>query len=311
MRARAFFDNIDNHIWIELAKAQSSLRVCVAWINWEKHSHVLSRLASRGVKVELMYNADASNSRYMTAPPGIACFPVRMPGQAIMHNKFCVIDEAVVITGSFNWSRTAPKHFENIVVIENDFRLVKSYLHEFEDLKKHYFDLPKLPYIQCDEPRGNTVCRRNAFHIGILGRETGIYAESEISLYSVCENLHVRLIGREFMQSLHTDIGLLREDHYDDDLDYSREKMLHDYEIERDIDRKMEGAFLGTFNKSAHAVGYVAMLNEGYNLKYGADPEWAISMLWRHPCYRKTIPDVYEDDHGIGEILLDRCGRTY
>jgi len=36
-----------------------------------------------------------------------------------------------------NWSGNAWSHFENIVVVENDFKLVRAFMHEFEDLKAH------------------------------------------------------------------------------------------------------------------------------------------------------------------------------
>lgn len=41
--------------------------------------------------------------------------------EAIMHNKFAIIDNTTVITGSFNWTNAADKkNCENIVIIEKD-----------------------------------------------------------------------------------------------------------------------------------------------------------------------------------------------
>jgi phospholipase D len=41
--------------------------------------------------------------------------------EAIMHNKFAIIDNSTVITGSFNWTNAADKkNCENIVIIEKD-----------------------------------------------------------------------------------------------------------------------------------------------------------------------------------------------
>ena len=51
-----------------------------------------------------------------------------------MHNKFAVIDNKVLITGSFNWtSQAVNANQENIAVIENS-HLVKLYNQEFEKL---------------------------------------------------------------------------------------------------------------------------------------------------------------------------------
>ena len=50
-----------------------------------------------------------------------------------MHNKFCIIDKRIVITGSFNWSKPAMSNRENIVIIEN-LKEAKKYLKYFENL---------------------------------------------------------------------------------------------------------------------------------------------------------------------------------
>ena len=39
-----------------------------------------------------------------------------------MHNKYCVIDEKIVITGSFNWTAKAVSlNHENIVIIRDEY----------------------------------------------------------------------------------------------------------------------------------------------------------------------------------------------
>ncbi len=51
-----------------------------------------------------------------------------------MHHKFAVIDGAVVITGSFNWTAQAVKNNqENILFLENE-KVAKLYKDEFERL---------------------------------------------------------------------------------------------------------------------------------------------------------------------------------
>lgn len=55
-----------------------------------------------------------------------------------MHDKFAVIDEAVVLTGSFNWTSQAVKYNqENILFIQND-ELAKKYMDEFNKLWMGY-----------------------------------------------------------------------------------------------------------------------------------------------------------------------------
>ena len=55
-----------------------------------------------------------------------------------MHNKFAIIDEAVIITGSFNWTLSAStKNQENILILENK-QVVNSYLSEFNKLWNNF-----------------------------------------------------------------------------------------------------------------------------------------------------------------------------
>lgn len=51
-----------------------------------------------------------------------------------MHNKFAIIDDEIVMTGSFNWTTQAVKsNQENVIFIQNE-NLAKIYAEEFEKL---------------------------------------------------------------------------------------------------------------------------------------------------------------------------------
>lgn len=53
----------------------------------------------------------------------------------MVHHKFCIIDDKIVITGSYNWTYYAEnRNWENIIVIENE-ASVKAYIQEFEKIK--------------------------------------------------------------------------------------------------------------------------------------------------------------------------------
>ncbi len=58
--------------------------------------------------------------------------PVKLiTGKGIMHNKFCVIDDEIVITGSFNWTARADlENDENILIIRSR-EIAKEYKEEF------------------------------------------------------------------------------------------------------------------------------------------------------------------------------------
>ena len=125
MQAYAHFESIEQEIIQLLARAQISVRICVAWISPGKFQPVFSALSSRGVRIELIYNDDHINARSgVSLMQGVQLHPRNARRNALMHNKFCIIDDCTVITGSYNWSGNAANHYENIVVIHDNFSLV-------------------------------------------------------------------------------------------------------------------------------------------------------------------------------------------
>ena len=56
--------------------------------------------------------------------------------QSHMHHKFCVIDNRILMTGSFNWTRHASAmNYENITITTNK-ELVKQYQIYFNNMWK-------------------------------------------------------------------------------------------------------------------------------------------------------------------------------
>ncbi len=54
--------------------------------------------------------------------------------QSHMHNKYAIIDNKILVTGSFNWTWQAVKsNQENLIIVEKE-DLVKKYKDSFEKL---------------------------------------------------------------------------------------------------------------------------------------------------------------------------------
>ena len=61
-------------------------------------------------------------------------YVIRKKGDGLMHNKFLVVDERLVVTGSFNYSRSADtKNDEKLVFIYNK-DVAEKYSREFDEL---------------------------------------------------------------------------------------------------------------------------------------------------------------------------------
>lgn len=84
-------------------------------IGYSKH-HFLSE---REVNVKLDYTHQTYGNKY----------------EGIMHNKFAIIDNETLITGSYNWTHSAEKlNDENLLIIKDSKELIKTFTDEFTKL---------------------------------------------------------------------------------------------------------------------------------------------------------------------------------
>ncbi len=106
----------------ELGNAQSSVLVQAYSFTSAPIAKALVAAHQRGVRVEVILDSSQKSDKYSEADflanMGI---PTRLDGQhAIAHNKVMIIDNRVVITGSFNFTRSAEtSNAENLLVIRD------------------------------------------------------------------------------------------------------------------------------------------------------------------------------------------------
>ncbi|KAG2237522.1 hypothetical protein BDF21DRAFT_454116 [Thamnidium elegans] len=135
-----FFPSEDSYLVFHsaLATAKKTLYVCVFSFTDNDTADVLIDAQNRGVDVKIVTDNDQMDTRKgadvlrLSDQFGI---PYKMDNSdQFMHNKFAVIDNRIVITGSFNWSAGARfKNRENVVVT-NIPSVVRAYAQEFDHL---------------------------------------------------------------------------------------------------------------------------------------------------------------------------------
>lgn len=116
--------------------AQESIDLAMYAFTNSKIAWALVRAHERNVKVRVLLDGQEAKDKYSKGvflkKRGIFVVYDRMPG--LMHNKFCIIDNKIVITGSYNWTATAEdKNEENLVVI-HDPKVANTYKARFEYL---------------------------------------------------------------------------------------------------------------------------------------------------------------------------------
>lgn len=145
MQTEALFSNIAERISTELSQAESSIYIAVAWLTNRDLFNILVDKAKSGITVQLLLSNDEINQNssldFSRLKIGNSVAYLVGDGKSdLMHNKFCVIDRRVVMTGSYNWSYKAEKNnHENMVITTDDFELADQFIAQFKQIRDNYF----------------------------------------------------------------------------------------------------------------------------------------------------------------------------
>jgi mitochondrial cardiolipin hydrolase len=118
-------------------RARQSCDVCVFTITDDRISEAILRAYARGVKMRIITDDEKSHDlgsdvdRLRAA--GIPC-KMDVGNVAHMHHKFALFDGKRLMTGSFNWTRSASEQNEENLIITPDPVLVAAFQARFDDL---------------------------------------------------------------------------------------------------------------------------------------------------------------------------------
>ena len=145
METQAYFENIREQIAVRLTDAEQSIDLAVAWFTDRVLFDALCRKAKSGVKVRLLLFDDDINKHLPINDLERLGGKVFRISERLMHNKFCVIDRAVVISGSYNWTNKAHNdNYENIAVTTGDTLFAAQFLQEFNRIvERHFGETPE------------------------------------------------------------------------------------------------------------------------------------------------------------------------
>lgn len=148
----AHFENIRNLIRSNISVAQSEIKIAVAWFTQrELFSEVLGAL-NRGVDVSMIIIKDFINCGMYGLP--LQQF-VEAGGQLhfvsdriwTMHNKYCLFDNNLVITGSYNWTYSAETRNAENVILTDDHSVCQNYNDYFTRLWEESQEESQVPLI--------------------------------------------------------------------------------------------------------------------------------------------------------------------
>lgn len=163
-------NKIQNVIQKELFKAKHSIKIVVAWFTNDLLFQPLLMKVQCGIHVEIILNKDDINFsedndinfNEFIEKGGVLRWNT---SKQLLHDKFCIIDDEIVITGSYNWTNKAEYNHESISVFRVEKQTVDFYNSIFNELSQLYSpevreeivkdipNLPKFKTLQDVEPR--------------------------------------------------------------------------------------------------------------------------------------------------------------
>lgn len=134
---------IQNAIQKELFKANKSIKIAVAWFTNDLLFQPLLLKLAAGVTVEIILNKDEINcsdeneidfDEFVNAGGVLRWNDTKK----LLHDKFCIIDDTIIIYGSYNWTNKAEFNEESITISREENETIKFYKEKFEKLSGLY-----------------------------------------------------------------------------------------------------------------------------------------------------------------------------
>lgn len=152
-----YFDDIEEVVLRNIISARTTIYACMAWFtNFNIYKAIRHKL-DEGIKVILLTNNDLiNNGGYCLnfnelIDKGLELHLAEYP--ELIHHKFCIVDEQLLMTGSYNWTFFSENiNRENMIVIKDDQDAISSYMDEFNMLIEKYEAVEEMPESVPEKP---------------------------------------------------------------------------------------------------------------------------------------------------------------
>lgn len=128
-------DAVEIEIIKEINNSRESIDIAIFDFTSEKIKSYLEEAANRGVEIRIVADirqAGGSYSVVNSLSEGIVVKIINGKSGGVMHHKFAIFDESLLLTGSYNWTKNAEeRNLENAIFIRNK-EIVKQYQKEFD-----------------------------------------------------------------------------------------------------------------------------------------------------------------------------------
>lgn len=122
----------------QLSQAIRDVKICVFTISDDQITDAIITTHKKGVQIQVITDNDKMEDEgsdiEQLADEGIPVKIDNTPNH--MHHKFMVVDERALLTGSYNWTRSAARYNHENILLTKETPVIRSYLKEFSQLWK-------------------------------------------------------------------------------------------------------------------------------------------------------------------------------
>ena len=143
----SFYDDPELIIIKNIDDSKKFINIAMYTFTDREIAQSIIRAKDRGVNIKIyldrsQVNAKYSKSRYLINN-GIEEGIRISSNNYIMHNKFAVIDNKIVITGSYNWTASAGERNDENLLIIDDKNIIEKYQNQFNNLWNNKYSLER------------------------------------------------------------------------------------------------------------------------------------------------------------------------
>lgn len=152
------FEHIGEEVIKKIISANKSIKIAMAWFtNFDIFRVIKHKLESSDVEITLVTNNDLiNNGGYCLnfnelIGAGLKIYLYEYPD--MLHHKFCIIDDELVMTGSYNWTFFSEAvNRENMLIIKDDDMVTDSFIDEFNYIINGRLAIDRMPDTVPDRP---------------------------------------------------------------------------------------------------------------------------------------------------------------
>jgi hypothetical protein len=119
-----------------ISQAKSTVKVAMAYFTDKEIADEIVSVRQKGIEVNIVLSSDVTNNEIRERFRGkVPVVIFESNGRGIMHHKFCIIDNSILLHGSYNYTYNATKNNQESLNVTDSYNLIKEYSNIFETLR--------------------------------------------------------------------------------------------------------------------------------------------------------------------------------